>query len=103
MSPEVYANFTQVIREREHTGITLEDTLVGIKSVEIVEAFVEDKAANINVKFVSEQINVTRDENGDVVDGDPNAVVNVVDFWTFSRHTKSRDLNWTLVATSSLD
>lgn len=103
LSPEVYANFTQVIRERERTGETLEDTLVGIKSAEIVEAYVEDKAANINVKFVSEQINATRDENGDVVDGDPNAVVNVVDFWTFSRHTKSRDPNWTLVATSSLD
>lgn len=103
LSPEVYANFTQVIREREQTGETLEDTLVGIKSAEIVEAYVENKAANINVKFVSEQINATRDENGDVVDGDPNAVVNVVDFWTFSRHTKSRDPNWTLVATSSLD
>ena len=103
LSPEVYANFTQVIREREQTGETLEDTLVGIKSAEIVEAYVENKAANINVKFVSEQINATRDVNGDVVDGDPNAVVNVVDFWTFSRHTKSRDPNWTLVATSSLD
>lgn len=103
LSPEVYANFTQVIKEREQTGETLEDTLVGIKSAEIVEAYVEDKTANINVKFVSEQINATRDENGDVIDGDPNAVVNVVDFWTFSHHIITRDPNWTLVATSSLD
>ena len=103
LSPEVYANFTQVIREREHTGVTLEDTLVGIKSAEIVEAYVEDKAANINIKFVSEQINVTRDENGDVVDGNPNAVIDVTDFWTFARDTKSRNPNWTLIATSSLD
>ena len=103
LSPEVYANFSQVIRKREQNGETLEDTLVGIKSADIVEAYVEDKTANINVKFVSEQINATRDENGDVVDGDPNAVVKGVDFWTFARHTKSRDPNWTLVATSSLD
>lgn len=103
LSSEVYANFTQVIREREQTGETLEDTLVGIKSAEIVEAYVEDKTVNINVKFVSEQINATRDENGDVIDGDPNAVVNVVDFWTFSRNVITRDPNWTLVATSSLD
>ena len=46
---------------------------------------------------------VARSVNGDVIDGDPNAVVNVGDFWTFSRNTKSRDPNWTLVATSSLD
>ena len=103
LSPEVYANFSQVIRKREQNGETLEDTLVGIKSADIVEAYVENKTANINVKFVSEQINATRDENGDVVDGDPNAVVKGVDFWTFARHTKSRDPNWTLVATSSLD
>ena len=103
LSPEVYANFSQVIRKREQNGETLEDTLVGIKSADIVEAYVEDKTANINVKFVSEQINATRDEKGDVVDGDPNAVVNAVDFWTFSHHTESRDPNWTLVATSSLD
>ena len=103
LSPEVYANFAQAIRDREQAGETLEDTLVGIKSADIVEAYVENKTANINVKFVSEQINATRDENGDVVDGDPNAVVKGVDFWTFARHTKSRDPNWTLVATSSLD
>ncbi len=103
LSPEVYANFAQAIRDREQAGETLEDTLVGIKSADIVEAYVENKTANINVKFVSEQINATRDENGDVVDGDPNAVVKGVDFWTFARHTKSSNPNWTLIATSSLD
>jgi predicted lipid-binding transport protein (Tim44 family) len=59
--------------------------------------------AHITVKFVSEQINVTRDEQGDVVDGNPNAVIDVTDFWTFAHDTKSRDPNWTLVATNSLD
>jgi len=59
--------------------------------------------ANVIVKFVSQQINVTRNENGDVVDGDPNAVIDVTDFWTFARNVKSGDPNWTLVATGSLD
>ncbi|MBI2977938.1 MAG: TIM44-like domain-containing protein, partial [Rhodospirillales bacterium] len=39
----------------------------------------------------------------DVVDGNPNAVIEVTDFWTFARDSKSRDPNWTLVATNSLD
>lgn len=103
LSPEVFANFSQAIRAREQAGETLEDTLVGIKSAEIVEADVDNWIANLTIKFVSEQINVTRDENGDVVDGNPNAVIDVTDFWTFARDTKSRDPNWTLVATSSLD
>ncbi len=103
LNAEVFANFSQAIRDREQAGETLEDTLVGVKSAEIVEAYVEDQASNATVKFVSEQINATRDEDGNVVDGNPNAVIDVTDFWTFARDIKSRDPNWTLVATSSLD
>lgn len=103
LNPEVFANFSQAIRDREQAGETLEDTLVGIKSADIVEAYLDGSTAHVTVKFVSEQINVTRDENGDVVDGNPNAVIDVTDFWTFARDTKSRDPNWMLVATNSLD
>ena len=103
LSAEVYANFSQAIRDREQAGETLEDTLVGINSAEIVEAYVEDQTLSITAKFVSEQINATRDENGDVIDGNPNAVIDVTDFWTFARDAKSNDPNWDLVATSSLE
>jgi predicted lipid-binding transport protein (Tim44 family) len=103
LNPDVYANFSQAIRDREQAGETLEDTLVGITSAEIVEAFAENRMENITVKFVSEQINATRDENGDVVDGNPNAVMDATDFWTFARESKSKDPNWTLVATNSLE
>jgi len=103
LSAEVYGNFLQAIRDREQAGEILEDTLVDIKSAEIVEAFLEARQATVTVKFVSEQVNVTRDESGDVVDGNPNAIITVTDFWTFGRDTRSRDPNWTLVATRSLD
>ena len=103
LSTEVFADFSQAIRDREQAGETLEDTLVGIKSADIVEAYLEGRTVNITAKFISEQINATRDENGDVVDGNPNAVIEVTDFWTFARDTKSRNPNWTLIATSSLD
>jgi predicted lipid-binding transport protein (Tim44 family) len=55
----------------------------------------------VTVKFVSEQINATRDRNGAVVDGDPEKPVDVTDIWTFARDTRSRDPNWALVETSS--
>lgn len=103
LSPEVLADFSRAIRDREQAGETLEDTLVGIKSADIVEAYLEDRTVNITIKFFSDQINATRDENGDVVDGNPNAVIEVTDFWTFARDTKSRNPNWALIATSSLD
>ncbi|MSO92342.1 MAG: Tim44 domain-containing protein [Rhodospirillales bacterium] len=103
LSAEVYSNFLGAIRIREKAGETLEDTLVGIKNAEIAEATADIPTATVTVKFVSEQIHATRDEKGDIVSGDASAVTEVTDFWTFSRDTQSRDPNWTLVATRSLD
>ncbi len=103
LSPEVFANFNKAITDREQAGESMEDTLVGINKVDIMEAYMEDRVAFVTVKFMSEQVNVVRDGDDNVVSGDPNTVVEVTDFWTFSRDTKSRDPNWSLVATRSLD
>ena len=103
LSPAVYGNFAHAIEDRNRAGETVEETLVGIKECAILEASMDDRTAQLTVKFVSEQISVTHDRDGEVIDGDPNAVIEVTDFWTFARDTRSRDLNWTLVETRSLD
>jgi predicted lipid-binding transport protein (Tim44 family) len=103
LNSEVFGNFAQAIQNREQAGETLDHTLVGIKTAEIVEAFMDRRDAAVTVKFVSEQASVTLDADGAVVDGDPSAVNEVTDFWTFARDTGSKDPNWTLVATGSLE
>ena len=103
LSAEVLVNFLRAIDEREKAGHVLEDTLVGIEKSEIVEAYIEDETAQVTVKFVSEQINVVRDSEGQIASGNPNEVINVVDLWTFARDIRSTDPNWALVATHSLD
>jgi len=103
LSPEVFGNFSQSILDREHAGESMETTLVGIRSAEIVEAYMAGRIAHVTVKFVSEQITVVRDEAGEVIEGDPTLVTQVTDFWTFARDTRNRDPNWILVATGTLD
>lgn len=103
LSPDVYNDFDHAITARERENQTVEDTLVGITSSDIVEASMEGRNAFVTVKFVSEQINATRDEDGTVIDGNPNAVTVATDFWTFSRDTRARDPNWALVATASAE
>ncbi len=100
-SNDVYEDFSGAIKSRADNNETLESTLVGISEAEIIEAELQDKTAFITVKFVSEQINVTRNTEGEVVDGDPGEVTTVTDIWTFARNTQSRDPNWTLVATGT--
>jgi len=101
LANEVFEEFAGAIREREQAGEQLETTLVGIKQAEIAEAELQGKTAFVTVKFVSEQINVTRDRAGQVIDGADKRVETITDLWTFARNTRSRDPNWTLVATDS--
>ena len=103
LSPEVFANFSQAIKEREESGESIDDSLVGIRSADMVEAYMEGRTAHVTVKFVSDQVSVVRNGSGDVIEGDPAHTTEVTDFWTFARDVRSRDLNWTLVATRSLD
>lgn len=101
LNDEVYDNFARVVKQREEAQEKLETTVIGINKADIIEARVEGRMAFITVKFVSEQVNVTRDRNGEVIDGDPNRVTEVTDIWTFARNTRARDPNWTLVETRS--
>lgn len=98
-SGEVFAAMDRAIRDREAQGHTLDATLVGIKSAEIIDARVEDREAQVTMKFVSEQVNVTRDREGQSLDGSSSAVETLTDVWTFARDTRSSDPNWRITAT----
>jgi predicted lipid-binding transport protein (Tim44 family) len=101
LSNEVFERFKAAIDQRRKAGETLSTTLVGMKSAEIIEAALQDRTASLTAKFVSEQVNVTTDAAGKVVDGDASQVTTVTDIWTFARNTRARDPNWSLVATRS--
>ncbi len=103
LAPDVHANFADALKAREAADETVDNTLVGIKTAEIAEAYMDGRNAVVAVRFVSDQISVTRDRTGAVLAGDPVKVVGVTDLWTFQRDTRSRDPNWALVATESLD
>ena len=61
----------------------------------------DGRTAFVTVKFVSEQINLTGDKDGNVVEGDPGHVAEITDIWTFARNTRARDPNWALIETRS--
>jgi len=99
LSDEVYENFSRAIRDRQAAGETLETRIEQINDADVVEARLDGRTALVTVKFVSDQMNVVRNSAGAVVDGDPDAVVEAIDVWTFARNTRARDPNWTLVET----
>ncbi|HUB94542.1 MAG TPA: Tim44/TimA family putative adaptor protein [Stellaceae bacterium] len=101
LSKDVFERFAEAITTRKAARETLETRLSSMKSAEIGEASVEGGTALVTVKFVTDQINVTRRQDGTISDGEPDHPVEHVDFWTFARPVRARDPNWTLVATKS--
>lgn len=103
LADEVYHPFAAAIEQRRRTGETLVSELMGIRTVEAVDAQLNGTLAEVTVRVVSEQVNAVKDAEGRVVDGDPTRVVDVIDLWTFRRDTRSKDPNWQLVATRAAE
>ena len=96
-----FGNFVTAIAAREANNESLENTLIRLVSNEAIEAYVENTTGLITVKIISEQVNVTRSADGEVVDGNANQISEITDIWTFARNARAHDPNWTLVETRS--
>jgi len=96
-----FSSFEGAIRGRVERKEKAETTLIGFEASDVAAAELQGTNASVTVRFVSEQINVLRNADGQIIDGNPNEVQKVIDLWTFSRDTKSSDPNWLLVKTES--
>ena len=96
-----FSSFEAAIRGRVERKEKAETTLIGFEASDIAAAELQGTKASVTVRFVSEQINVLRNADGQIIDGNPNEVQKVIDLWTFERDTRSRDPNWQLVETGA--
>jgi predicted lipid-binding transport protein (Tim44 family) len=101
LAREVYEGFDRAIADREKRGEKAETTFVSIDRADLETVELRNRVAQITVRFLSKLITATRDAQGNIVDGSPEAVVDVTDVWTFARTLGTRDPNWQLVATES--
>ncbi|MDR3518532.1 MAG: Tim44/TimA family putative adaptor protein [Azospirillaceae bacterium] len=99
LSREVYQRFAGSIRDRVAAGNSHETRIDRIINADLTEVRVDGQIAYCTVSFVSAQMNVTRDAQHAVVDGDPDHAIEVTDIWTFSRALGSANPNWVLVET----
>jgi len=103
LEKDVYDGFERVIKDREAAGQKVDFTFVGLPKVEISDAELDKRAANVTIRFHAEVVSATRDKDGNLLEGNADQVTNIADEWTFARNPKSRDPNWKLVATSQLE
>lgn len=91
LSDKVMADFEAAIALREQQNAEPPAQLLRLSAATLADAGLADNQAQITVRFVSEQ----RAPDGQDV--------RIIDLWRFARPVGSRDPNWRLVATGSLD
>lgn len=96
LTPDVYAAYLEAIEAREKEGLTQVTDLGRLRKAMIKEAVLEGKMARIEVLYESELTSALIDNDGNVVQGDPDILSSVSEVWTFERNVKSSDMNWRL-------
>ncbi|CUH60570.1 Tim44/TimA family putative adaptor protein [Thalassobacter stenotrophicus] len=101
LAEDVYETFVSVIADREDKGLRIEADFVGVREVGLESAtFDRDtNEAEVTLRFVGELTSVVRNEDGEIVEGNPNEIKKQRDVWTFARTMGEDDPNWRLVAT----
>ena len=98
---QVFSAFSKKINLRKKNKQTLDHTFVSIKSADIEKIDLKENIVDIVVKFVSEQVNLLKNNKGKIIEGNNEYIENHTDYWTFTRDLKSSNPNWKLVVTKS--
>lgn len=96
LSPDVYNQFIKEIDNRLKNNINLSLTLVSLPVVEIKNIQLDGKKVIIDVFFVSQQITLLKNDQNEIIEGNPSQIDNVEDVWRFSRELNSKE-NWLLI------
>ncbi len=100
LSDDAYAGFAKVLDAREAAGEKQRTELRAVNEVAIEAADLRGTVADVTVRFVTDQVNMTTGRDGEVVSGS-DAITELTDLWTFQRDLTSADPTWKLVGTGS--
>ena len=101
LGPAVAQPFESAIRQRKESRQKLENTIHKIVAADIVAAQKKESRVLLSVEFISHQVNLLKDSEGQIIDGVPGQAEEVRDLWVFSRDLHSPNPNWQLIETKA--
>lgn len=96
LTPDVYTVYDAAISEREEKSLTQVTDLGRLRTTQIKNARIEDGIAFIRVLYEADIASALRDADGDLVEGDPDTLASISEYWTFERMIGSDDPTWRL-------
>jgi predicted lipid-binding transport protein (Tim44 family) len=94
LAPEVYSAFDAGISGREESGDIMECEIQGLREAIVTNAVLNGKMAFITVKFIADEVSVTRSATGEILEGHPDISHELRDLWVFGRNVNDRDPRW---------
>lgn len=99
ISKKILTAFNEVIAQRKAQNMTSEVDFICFDKSEIKDVKILKNSAKIAVEFITEQVNLLRNAEGKVIEGDENFIQKITDVWTFERSLNAQSNKWLLVST----
>ena len=97
VSKDIFNAFENQIKQRTKKSETLEITIISVKEPKIIDVSIDKKSTAVfKLRFDSDQVQITKDKDDKIIDGDSNQILSIIENWTFSKNLNSNDPNWTL-------
>jgi len=96
LTPDMADNFDQAIKLRNKENIKSEFTFIGIKESNLEKYEKIKNELFASVRFVSEVISVKKDKDNKIIEGNPDKIKHVTDYWKFSKNILKKGPNWYL-------
>ena len=96
LSSDVYEVFERDILSRKVKKHKMDFSLICFDSADIVKK--SEQNDEVTVRFTTEQINLLKDEKGEVIEGDKMSISTMTDTWVFKKIGKDA---WIITATES--
>ena len=101
ISKEVYRGFNEALSRRNEKKHKLTNELIAFDKAEIINATIERKNALITVEFYTRLLTFVLDENQELVEGNMDNPISVVDQWIFKKPLSDKGPSWQLISTQS--
>ena len=96
LTPDMADNFDQAIKLRNKENIKSEFTFIGIKESNLEKYEKIKNELFASVRFVPEVISVKKDKDNKIIEGNPDKIKHVTDYWKFSKNILKKGPNWYL-------
>ena len=96
LTPDMADNFDQAIKLRNKENIKSEFTFIGIKESNLEKYEKIKNELFASVRFVSEVISLKKDKDNKIIEGNPDKIKHVTDYWKFSKNILKKGPNWYL-------